>query len=84
MTEHELALLEQHGFKRIYTSTGLRGERLWWKRTGSSMDIIRQRDSMRKHQDLGDNHPYLPADCDITNRQWALELANDLLTAWQR
>jgi hypothetical protein len=51
MTQHEQARLEALGFRRTHGGPGLAGDRLWWKRTGSAMDIVRQRDGLTKHQD---------------------------------
>jgi hypothetical protein len=83
MTQREQAQLETAGFVRTHASPGLTGARLWWKRTGSSMDICRQRDGATKHQDLGDGHPALPDDTPASNRQWALDLVSDPLTDWR-
>lgn len=74
--------LEEFGFLRTHLEGGLAGERLWWKRTGTSMDIVRQHDGATKHQDLGEGHPGLPADEPAANRRWAVALAHDALTDW--
>ena len=84
MTQEWQAQLERLGYKRIHTGRGLAGARLWWKRTGTSIDIVRQRDEATKHQDLGEGHPQLPDDNAQANRQWAIALAQDAITDWQQ
>jgi hypothetical protein len=46
------------------------------------MDIVRQRDGLTKHQDLGEGHPQLPAQTEAANRAWAVALAHDALADW--
>lgn len=84
MDQRQLAQLEHLGFTRIHTAPGFSGLRLWWKRTGTALDIVRQHDGATKHQDLGDGHPALPENTPAQNRQWAIELSADELTEWQR
>ena len=84
MTQQRQAQLEQLGFQRIHTARGLAGERVWWRRTGSALDLVRQRDEATKHQDLGAGHPRLPDDTPARNRQWAMELAADAGACWYR
>lgn len=83
MTTQQQGTLQQLGFQRVYTGKGLAGERLWWRRTQTAMDIVRQRDGAEKHQDLGDGHPTLPADTRVSNRAWAIDLADDELVDWR-
>jgi hypothetical protein len=84
MTQYEQARLEARGFTRLYAGTHLTGERLWWKRTGSALDIVRQRDGKTKHQDIGEGHHALPREDDAAgNRRWAVGLAADACTDWQ-
>ena len=84
MTQQRQAQLEQLGFRRIHSARGLAGERLWWRRTGSALDIVRQRDEATKRQDLGEGHPHVPDDTPARNRQWALALAADAGVFWRR
>ena len=82
MDQHRQAELERFGFRRTYTGPKLSGEVIWWKRTGSSMDIVRQLDGATKHQDLGEGHPGIPEDTAKANRQWAIELVDDEYAIW--
>ena len=78
-----LAMLKDLGWIKIHLGEGLSGARLWYIRTGDSLDILRQRDEATKHQDLTDTGATVPADTPAGNRQWAIDLANDALTDWQ-
>ncbi len=84
MTYTRIADLERLGFRRIHTGRGLHGDRLWWKRTGTEMSIVRQRDGLTKCQDLSGMHQAVcPPDTQPHNRAWAIALAADTLTDWR-
>lgn len=82
MTQQQQAHLERLGFHRTHTGKGLAGDRIWWKRIDTEMTIVRQRDGAEKRQDLAGN-PNLPTNSLEANRQWAVELAADVLAEWQ-
>mgnify|MGYP001234996258 CR=1 FL=1 len=84
MDRKQQAQLESFGFIRIYTGTGLKGSRLWYKRTGTELAVVRQPDGAIKTQDLsGFFEASCPLDTHAANRQWAIDMAVDPLTEWQ-
>lgn len=82
MIERELTRLQELGFMRTYCFSISPHGWLWYKRSGSAIDIVKQCDGATKHEDLGDGHPRLYSDKRSMNRRWAVELAGDPLVDW--
>ena len=72
------------GFQLFTLGAGKRGAHYWWKRTGSALDVVREKDGKEKHQDVGEGHPKL---CDVAderaNAQWARAMVVDDLASWR-
>lgn len=78
-----LELLRDRGWRRTTTGTHLAGERLWWKRNDTEMNVLRQRDMASKFEDFGGTFAAPPEDTPASNRAWAIRLAQDDEIRWR-